>query len=90
MPAAVKLQGVTNGISGSREDAGPPTEPIAIIGMSCRFGGDATSPTKLWDLCVNGRDSWTPIPTARFDGKSLYHPDQSRPGRVSGDVKQRR
>ncbi|KAJ6153516.1 hypothetical protein N7470_006475 [Penicillium chermesinum] len=52
--------------------------PVAIVGMACKFGGDATSPSKLWDMCVEGQDSWGAIPQERFDLKSLYHPDQQR------------
>ncbi|KAH7143722.1 hypothetical protein EDB81DRAFT_935118 [Dactylonectria macrodidyma] len=45
--------------------------PIAIVGMSCRFGGDATSPAKLWELCATGKDSWSPIPAERFTGRNV-------------------
>ncbi|KAK1988400.1 type I polyketide synthase [Colletotrichum cereale] len=55
--------------------------PIAIVGMACRFAGDVTSPTKLWDLCAEGRDCWSPIPKERFDAGSLHHADRERPGR---------
>ena len=58
-----------------------PSIPIAIVGMACRFGGDVTSPSKLWELCVSGRDCWTPIPEDRFDVKGLYHKDHTRVGR---------
>lgn len=57
-------------------------EPIAIIGMSCKFAGDADSPSKLWDLVAAGKDGWSPIPADRFDPKALYHPDQRRTDRV--------
>lgn len=50
--------------------------------MSCTFGGDATNASKFWDLCVAGKDSWTPIPSERFNAKALYHPDGQRTGRV--------
>lgn len=56
--------------------------PIAVVGMACRFAGDATTPQKLWDLCASGRDAWSGIPEERFDVKSLYHADSERPGRV--------
>ncbi|KAK9800099.1 hypothetical protein SCARD494_01892 [Seiridium cardinale] len=57
------------------------TMPIAIIGMACRFGGEATSPSKLWDLCAAGKDGWSLIPKDRFDVQSLYHTDKTRVGR---------
>ncbi|QNP68214.1 acyltransferase domain-containing protein [Streptomyces roseirectus] len=33
-----------------------PGEPIAVVGLSCRFPGDADSPDAFWDLLVQGRD----------------------------------
>ncbi|TPX07104.1 uncharacterized protein E0L32_010999 [Thyridium curvatum] len=57
------------------------SEPVAIIGMACRFAGDATSPSKLWDLCVSGRDAWSPVPKERFDAGAHYHPDKEKRGR---------
>lgn len=57
-------------------------QPIAIIGMACRFPGLATSPSKLWDLCASGRDVWSPIPKERFGLDSWYDPDGEKPGKV--------
>ncbi|RJE27111.1 polyketide synthase [Aspergillus sclerotialis] len=57
-----------------------PTMPIAIIGMACRFPGDATSPEKLWDLCANGRNAWSPIPSNRFNQAAWYHPNKEHLG----------
>ncbi|KAJ5762185.1 uncharacterized protein N7511_005567 [Penicillium nucicola] len=54
--------------------------PIAIIGMGCRFPGDATNPEKLWDLIANGRSAWSPIKTERFHAEAWYHPDQGHIG----------
>lgn len=56
------------------------TTPIAIIGMGCRFPGDATNPQKLWDMLVEARDAWSPIPKERFNQSAFYHPDASRNG----------
>ena len=57
--------------------------PIAIVGMSCRFAGDATCPSKLWEVCVNGKSAWSPVPADRFDADAIYDPDPEKPGRVS-------
>jgi hypothetical protein len=58
------------------------TMPIAIIGMSCRFPGDATSPEQLWKLVSEGRSAWSEIPPSRFGQEAFYHPEQSKLGTV--------
>ncbi|KAI2787746.1 Highly reducing polyketide synthase azaB [Penicillium oxalicum] len=54
--------------------------PIAIIGMACRFPGDASNPEKLWNLCAKGKSAWSPIPESRFHAESWYHPDKGHLG----------
>ena len=49
------------------------TEPIAIIGSSCRFPGGASSTSKLWDLLKEPRDLLTEIPPDRFNPNGFYH-----------------
>lgn len=74
--------GQQNGANVSRPGSGAaPSIPIAIVGMACRFPGDVSNPSQLWDLCVSGRDGWTPIPKDRFDVNSLYHKTHDRVGR---------
>jgi len=55
-------------------------DPIAIVGMGCRFSGDATSPQKLWKLVEEGRSTWTKTPSSRFNVSGVYHPDGQRVG----------
>ncbi|KAL4902785.1 hypothetical protein BDW74DRAFT_186745 [Aspergillus multicolor] len=55
-------------------------EPIAIIGMGCRFPGEASSPSKLWDLLHNPRDVARDIPPSRFNLDRFYHPTGSHHG----------
>ncbi|KAI1427682.1 polyketide synthase [Xylaria sp. FL1777] len=57
-------------------------EAVAIIGVSCRFAGSATSPSKLWDMCAGGRAAWSRIPESRFNVNSFYHADGKRQGRT--------
>ncbi|MEV0005527.1 type I polyketide synthase [Micromonospora sp. NPDC050980] len=45
--------------------AGPTTEPLAIIGMACRFPGGVRSPEELWRLLSDGRDGISGFPTDR-------------------------
>ncbi|EAQ83181.1 hypothetical protein CHGG_09585 [Chaetomium globosum CBS 148.51] len=54
------------------------SEPIAIIGMSSKFAGEATDNEGLWRMLANGRSGWTPFPHSRFGSKGVYHPNNER------------
>lgn len=58
-------------------------EPIAIVGIACRFAGDATSPEKLWELVSQGRDAWSLVPKDRFNLEAFYHPQSDRSSTIS-------
>ena len=59
-----------------------PDEPIAIIGMACRWPGGVTSPDAYWQLLSDGRDAIEPFPTGRWDIEALYDPDPGAAGKT--------
>jgi len=60
--------------------AAPDQEPIAIIGMACRFPGGSSSPSKLWDLMKSPRDLSKRVPDDRFNTTPYFHPNGSYHG----------
>ncbi|MFJ1751300.1 SDR family NAD(P)-dependent oxidoreductase, partial [Streptomyces sp. NPDC088116] len=61
--------------------AGALDEPIAIVGMGCRYPGGVNSPEALWELLAAGSEGVTEFPADRgWDVAGLYDPDRLRPG----------
>ncbi|KAB8239753.1 beta-ketoacyl [acyl carrier protein] synthase domain-containing protein [Aspergillus alliaceus] len=57
-------------------------EPLAIVGMSWRFPGEAHSANGFWDVLSNGKSTRTRIPADRFKADAYYHPSADRQGSI--------
>src|SRR5262245_26211588 len=57
-------------------------EPIAIIGIGCRFPGGVNDPAAFWSLLERGADAVTEVPADRWEPRAFYDPDPSRPGKT--------
>ena len=56
-------------------------EPIAIIGLGCRFPA-AEDPVAFWQLLANGGDAITEVPSDRWDIETYYDPEPDAPGKI--------
>ncbi len=58
-------------------------EPIAVIGMGCRFPGGADDPDSFWRFMIEGRDAISEVPRGRWNIDTFYDPDPEAPGKMS-------
>ncbi|NCT42197.1 MAG: acyltransferase domain-containing protein [Microcystis aeruginosa G11-09] len=57
-------------------------EPIAIIGMGCRFPGGANSPEAFWELLSRGKEVIVPVPSQRWDAEAYYDENPDLPNKT--------
>ncbi|KAL8790242.1 MAG: hypothetical protein Q9195_006465 [Heterodermia aff. obscurata] len=56
------------------------SEPVAIVGMGCRWPGACNQPAELWDLLEKQRDAYSDFPAERINVDAFYHEKRDRPG----------
>ncbi len=59
------------------------TEPIAIVGMACRFPGGVCEPASYWRLLCQRVDAIGEMPPDRWDVDAFYDPDPAAPGKMT-------
>ncbi len=58
-------------------------EPIAIIGMGCRFPAGINTPEQFWQFLLKGGDAIHEVPPTRWNNDHYYDPDMDAPGKIS-------
>lgn len=58
------------------------SEPIAVIGMGCRFPGGANDPESFWQLLRQGKDAIDVIPSSRWESAAHYDADPNAIGKM--------
>lgn len=59
------------------------SEPLAVVGMACRFPGGASDPEALWRLLQSASDAIGEVPPDRWNHQALYDPDPDAPGKIA-------
>ncbi|MGR3219880.1 MAG: SDR family NAD(P)-dependent oxidoreductase [Candidatus Anammoxibacter sp.] len=57
-------------------------EPLAIVGMGCRYPGNVDNPESFWKLIREGKNAVTEVPKSRWDINAYYDPDLDAPGKM--------
>lgn len=57
-------------------------EPIAVVGIGCRFPGDSNSPAEFWDILKHAKDCIVDVPSDRWDASVFYNADSHKAWRI--------
>ncbi|HET8706457.1 MAG TPA: polyketide synthase, partial [Pseudomonadales bacterium] len=57
-------------------------EPIAVIGIGCRYPGGINTPDQFWQVLEQGKDCITQLTDERWNMDDLYDPDPEAPGKI--------
>src|SRR5438045_8749266 len=74
--ALEKMQAKLEAIEASR------SEPVAIIGIGCRFPGGVNNPEAFWRLLRDGVDAIAEVPRERWDASEYFSADSEVPGKI--------
>ena len=58
-------------------------EKLLTLSIGCRLPGQASSPSKLWELLIQGKSGRCEVPLSRYNAEGFYHPDAERPGSIN-------
>lgn len=58
------------------------SEPIAVVGLGCRFGKNISTPESFWSFLKTGGNTLTNIPSDRWNISDFYDSDRSKPGKI--------
>jgi len=58
------------------------SEPIAIVGIGCRYPGGVHDAESFWHLLHHGVDAITQVPAERWDVEAFYDPNPETPGKT--------
>jgi acyl transferase domain-containing protein len=79
---AMELQEKVEALEAAKSVPAAP-EPIAVIGLSCRFPGGADTPEAFWQLLRDGVDAISEIDPSRWNVEEYFDPDPDKPGKVA-------
>jgi acyl transferase domain-containing protein len=57
-------------------------EPLAVVGMACRFPGGANDPEAFWQLLREGKEAISEMPGDRWEMDAYFDPDPNKPGKI--------
>lgn len=77
----VSKEGVEN--HGISESVRMQQEPIAVIGMGCRFPGGCNTPEEFWELLIQGETGITVVPQDRWDLEEYYDENYKAAGKMA-------
>ncbi|MGV9675737.1 SDR family NAD(P)-dependent oxidoreductase [Nocardia sp. NPDC003482] len=80
--ALAELAGETFGGAAIFESRTATDEPIAVVGVGCRFPGGVEGAEEFWELLVTGRSGVGEVPGDRWDVAEFYDADPDAPGRT--------